>query len=61
VYEQARGVLDLSIRAPLRRGVSVKVDAKNLLDQDYEQMQGSVTREKYRTGRSFSFGLSWTR
>ena len=61
VYEQARGVLDLSIRAPLRGGISMKLDAKNLLDQQYELVQGDVVREKYRTGRSFSFGLSWSR
>jgi outer membrane receptor protein involved in Fe transport len=61
VYEQARGVLDMSIRAPLRGGISLKLDAKNLLDQDYELLQGTVVREKYRTGRSFTFGMSWTR
>ncbi len=61
VYEQARAVLDLSVRAPLRRGMSVKFDARNLLDEEYELVQGSVVREKYRTGRSFSFGVTWTR
>ncbi|HEX2208209.1 MAG TPA: TonB-dependent receptor, partial [Longimicrobium sp.] len=61
VYEQPRGVLDLSLRHAWNDRLSVKVDAENLLDADYEFMQGGVVRESYRTGRSVSFGLSWRR
>jgi outer membrane receptor protein involved in Fe transport len=59
VMERPRNVLDLSLRTSLRAGVSVKLDVKNLLDARYELVQGNVTRESYRAGRSVSFGLSW--
>ncbi len=52
-------MLDVSLRLALTSAMSAKLDAKNLLDSAYEQTQGSVTREYYRTGRAFSFGLSW--
>jgi TonB-dependent receptor len=59
VYEEARNVFDLSLRMALTQGISVKLDARNLLDAPFEQTQGSVTREYYRTGRALSLGLSW--
>lgn len=58
-YEQARHVLDAALRLPLWAGVSLKVDAKNLLDAPYRTLQGTLVRSEYRTGRSFSVGLSW--
>lgn len=58
-YEEARDVLDLSMRFPLMGGLSGKLDAKNLLNAPYLQTQGPVTRESYLVGRSFGFGLSW--
>jgi outer membrane receptor protein involved in Fe transport len=60
VYELPRDMLDVSLRTGLMRGVSMKLDAKNLLDAPYEQVQGSVLREYYRTGRSLGLGLSWS-
>jgi TonB-dependent receptor len=59
VYEQSRHSVDLSIRFPLFAGLRAKADLENLLDSPYEQIQGSVVREYYRTGRTFSFGVSW--
>ena len=59
VYEEARNVLDLSLRFPLHGGLAGKVDLRNLLDEPYEITQGSVTRESYRAGRVFSLGVSW--
>lgn len=59
VYEEPRHVVDFSVRFPLLRGMSAKFDAKNLLDAPYEVTQGTVQREFYRSGRSFSFGMSW--
>lgn len=59
VYEAARHALDLSLRVPLARALSAKFDAKNILDQPYEQWVGSVIRERYTTGRVFAVGLSW--
>jgi TonB-dependent receptor len=59
IYEQSRNVLDLSIRFALTGSVSAKLDAKNILDEPYRVTQGTVTRESWRVGRSFSLGLSW--
>ncbi|CAN5375252.1 hypothetical protein BH23GEM2_BH23GEM2_13670 [soil metagenome] len=58
-YEQARGVLDFSLRFPLLAGLDGKLDAKNLLDQPYEQRQGTVVREQYHAGRVFTVGLAF--
>ena len=58
-YEELRHLVDFSLRFPIARSVSGKVDAKNLLDAEYRVQQGDVTRLRYRTGRSFSAGLSW--
>jgi hypothetical protein len=58
VYEQERHVVDLSLRFPVVRLISGKVDLKNLFDAPYEVTQGSVAREYYRAGRSLSVGLS---
>ena len=59
VIEQPRHMLDMSLRTTVLGSVSLKLDAKNLLDAPYELVQGDVTRESYRSGRSFSVGLSW--
>ena len=59
VYEQERHVVDASVRLPVWRAVAMKLDAKNLLDAPYEVTQGTVTREYYRAGRTFSLGLTW--
>ncbi|MGH7449277.1 MAG: TonB-dependent receptor domain-containing protein [Longimicrobiales bacterium] len=59
VVEQPRHVVDFSLRTTILGGFALKLDAKNLLDAPYELVQGDVTRESYRAGRSYSFGLSW--
>jgi hypothetical protein len=59
VYEEARHVVDFSVRVPLRKGVSAKLDVKNVLDAPYEVTQGTVQREFYRAGRGLTLGLSW--
>jgi len=59
VVERPRHLLDLSLRFPLRGGISGKFDLKNLLDAPYEILQGSTVRESHRVGRSLSAGLSW--
>jgi TonB-dependent receptor len=58
-YEEPRHGIDFSIRFGLPRGVSAKLDAKNLLDSPYEERQGDVIRYAYKSGRSLSLGLSW--
>ncbi|HLV27204.1 MAG TPA: TonB-dependent receptor, partial [Gemmatimonadales bacterium] len=61
VYDEARNVLDLSLRFPVVGGLSAKVDAKNLLDAPYERTQGNVVRESFNAGRVLSVGFSWSR
>jgi TonB-dependent receptor len=59
VFERPRNVLDGSVQLPLFAHITVKLDAKNLLDAPYERVQGAVVRERYTSGRVFSFGLRW--
>jgi hypothetical protein len=58
-YEQERHVLDLSLRLPAFAGLSLKFDAKNLLDAAHLVTQGDVVRLRYTSGRTFSLGFSW--
>jgi outer membrane receptor for ferrienterochelin and colicin len=58
-YQQSRQQLDLSLRFAIRDGVSGKLDATNLLDSPYEELQGDVVRYRYTLGRTFGVGLSW--
>ena len=58
-YEEPRGVLDFSLRFPIWQQLSGMLDARNLLDSQYLQTQGTVTRESYYAGRVFQIGLSW--
>ena len=60
-YEQARSVLDLSLRFPVAGSLAAKLDARNLLDSPFVIRQGDVTRERYTFGRVVSLGLSWQR
>ena len=57
--EQPRHALDLSLRAPLLRAMSIKLDAKNLLDAPNRRTRGPIVRESYRSGRTFTVGVSW--
>lgn len=59
VIEVPRNVVDLSLRLPVRRGLAVRVDGKNLLDAPYEIRQGAVVREHYVSGQTLQVGLSW--
>jgi hypothetical protein len=59
VVERPRNVLDFSLRLPMRRGMSLRVDAKNLLDAPHEIRQGTVTREYHEAGRALQIGLAW--
>lgn len=57
-YEAARPLLDAALRIALRRGLSVKLDVRNLLDTPVRISQGEVTRSGYTVGRSLSVGVS---
>ena len=59
VIEQPRNVLDLSIRLPVAGAFSARIDAKNLMDSPYVVQQGTVTRERYRTGQIVQAGVVW--
>ncbi len=58
-YEQPRSILDASVEVGLSRDVSVKVDARNLLDSEYLMTQGGVTRLRYTTGRIWVVAFKW--
>lgn len=58
-YERERHVLDVSLRMPAFAGLSLRFDAKNLLDAAHLVTQGDVVRLRYTTGRTFSLGFSW--
>ena len=60
VYEQPRGELDLSFNRTVADTYKFSVSAKNLLDRPVEFKQGGATSVKYRVGRSFSFGVSYS-
>jgi len=59
ILEQPRHVVDFALRFPVFGTLSGKADLKNLLDAPYEVIQGTVTREYYRSGRTLNLGLSW--
>lgn len=59
VVQQARNVLDFSLRFPVVGALSGRFDAKNLLDEPFESVQGTVTREYWKAGRTYQFGMIW--
>ncbi len=59
VIEQPRNGLDFSLRLPVAGAFSARFDAKNLVDDPYVVSQGTVTRERYRFGRTVQAGLIW--
>ena len=58
-YEEARHLVDLSVQFPVSRGLSGKLDGKNLLNEPVLYLQGPVERLRYRTGRIFTLGFKW--
>lgn len=59
VRDRPRHVLDLSLRFPIFGELAGRLDARNLLDAPYQQMQGPIAIESYRAGRIVSAGLTW--
>lgn len=59
ILEQPRHLVDLAFRFPVVGTMSGKADFKNLLNAPSEIIQGTVTREYYRSGRTVSVGLTW--
>lgn len=58
-YEMPRNVLDATLQLPLGGTVTAKLSGKNLLDSPYRQVQGDVTRLRYRAGRVVTLGFNW--
>lgn len=58
-YEEARHLVDATLQIPLGSTASLRFDGKNLLDAPYRLTQGQVTRQRYKSGRVFGFGVSW--
>jgi TonB-dependent receptor len=59
VKERPRNIVDFSVRAPVRSGMSVRLDARNLLDAPFQQFQGTALRERYHAGRVVQLGFTW--
>ena len=59
VIESARTTVDVSLRFPVFASLSGRFDARNLFDDPYETVQGTVVRESYRAGRLVQLGLVW--
>jgi TonB-dependent receptor len=59
VVVQSRNVMDFSLRYGVTSALTVRLDAKNLLDAPYKTVQGTVTRDYYLTGRTFQAGLQF--
>jgi outer membrane receptor for ferrienterochelin and colicin len=57
--DEARDVVDFSLRLPLRGGIAARFDARNLFDSPFLATQGDVIRERWRSGRTYQLGLSW--
>jgi hypothetical protein len=58
-YERPRNSLDFALEHPIWGDGKLRLEAENLLDAESEIRQGTVTRARYRTGRSFSLGVSF--
>ena len=51
--------MDLSVQFPVAGSLSGKFDAKNLLDEPIQYLQGPVQRLFYKTGRILTMGFKW--
>ena len=61
IVEMPRHVIDFSLRFPVYRTMTGRIDARNLLDARYKFMQGNLEREGYSAGRTFAIGFAWRR
>ncbi len=64
IFERARPMLDASLSQKLGRGLRVSFRARNLLDARYRETQQFKGQDyvysEYRSGRSFSLGVSYS-
>jgi outer membrane receptor protein involved in Fe transport len=59
VKEATRHMVDFSVRYPVTESFELAMDMRNLLDAQFRLVQGPLTREAYRTGRTVSVGMRW--
>ena len=63
IFEQRRDQLDfvyLTEINPFGTPLNAKFAVENILNDDYEFIQANETTQKWKTGVSFSFGLSYS-
>ena len=60
VYEQPRSQLDVTMGRRIGSYLRLNFSARNLLNPDVTFLQGDETYVRYRTGRTFSFGISYS-
>jgi TonB-dependent receptor len=60
IYEQARNQVDFSVSQIIFNSIQAKFSIRNLLDDDYAFKLGDTYTNRYKTGRSFSLGLSYS-
>ena len=60
VYEQPRSLLDVTMGRRIGSYLRLSFSARNLLDPDVTFKQGDETYVRYRTGRTFSIGISYS-
>jgi TonB-dependent receptor len=59
-YEETRPQVDITWKQKVVPHLTAKVAVKNLLDPNHEWTQGDETTISYRTGRSFSLGMTYS-
>ncbi|MBK6488227.1 MAG: TonB-dependent receptor [Gemmatimonadetes bacterium] len=59
VIQVARNVMDVSVRFPIVGPFQGRLDARNLLDEPFKTVQGTVIREAWTVGRTFQLGVSF--
>ncbi|MBN2542926.1 TonB-dependent receptor [bacterium] len=60
IYEEPFNQIDMIIAQPILGSLTLKLAAKNLLNQEVEYTQGGQTQRHYKNGQSFSLGLSYS-
>jgi outer membrane receptor for ferrienterochelin and colicin len=60
-YEQPRNIVDFALQFPVLPGVKGKFTAQNLLNAQFEERTGTLSRRRYEMGRIFSAGFSLKR
>jgi len=57
VIQVARNAVDVSLRFPVFGPLQGRFDARNLLDEPFKTVQGTVTRDRWTVGRTFQLGF----